>query len=253
MSDANTVLAQIKDGEFAYVDLRFTDPRGKWQHLAMDSTVIDEDTFSDGIMFDGSSISGWKVINESDMTLMPDPTSAVEDPFLAQRTLVLFCDVLEPSTGEAYARCPRSVAKRAEAFLAASGVGDTAYFGPEAEFFVFDDVRYNTAPNEMAYSIDEGEGPATRDRIVATLHPDLCIRSVVLECDMVAITPSNELRPVIGRRQQRVLPHRPDVAVEEVADLQHEVVLLGHVVLDTVDRPTSYRRIDARIAGPARC
>jgi glutamine synthetase len=159
MSDANTVLAQIKDGEFAYVDLRFTDPRGKWQHLAMDATVVDEDTFDDGIMFDGSSISGWKAINESDMTLMPDPASAVEDPFFAQRTLVLFCDVLEPSTGEAYARCPRSAAKRAEAFLAASGIGDTAYFGPEAEFFVFDDVRYNTSANEMAYTIDEGEGP----------------------------------------------------------------------------------------------
>jgi glutamine synthetase len=164
MSDANTVLEQIKEDEIAFVDLRFTDPRGKWQHLAMDATVIDEDSFADGIMFDGSSIAGWKVINESDMTLMPDPASAVLDPFLAQPTLVLFCDVLEPTTGEAYGRCPRSVARRAEAYLAASGVGDTAYFGPEAEFFVFDDVRFATSANEMKYSIDEGEGPYNTNR-----------------------------------------------------------------------------------------
>jgi len=159
MSDAKTIAQRIKDEDIAFVDLRFTDPRGKWQHLAMDATVFDEDMMSEGVMFDGSSIAGWKAINESDMTLMPDLATAVTDPFLAQPTMVLFCDVLEPSTGEAYSRCPRSAAQRAETYLKASGVGDTAYFGPEAEFFVFDDVRYQVSQNHTFYQLDESEGP----------------------------------------------------------------------------------------------
>jgi glutamine synthetase len=164
MSDAKTVLQKIKDEDIAYVDLRFTDPRGKWQHLAMDATVVDEDMFTDGIMFDGSSIAGWKAINESDMTLMPDFANVTVDPFLAQPTLVMFCDVLEPSTGEPYDRCPRSTAKRAETFLKSSGVGDTAYFGPEAEFFVFDDVRFDTHSHNTFYQLDEIEAPINRGR-----------------------------------------------------------------------------------------
>ncbi len=159
MSDANSVLSQIKEQEVKFIDLRFTDPRGKWQHLAMDAEVIDEDSFSDGLMFDGSSIAGWKVINDSDMTLMPDPATAVMDPFSAQSSLILFCDVLEPMTHEDYSRCPRSAARRAEAYLESSGVGDTAYFGPEAEFFIFDDVRFDVSMNHTFYKIDESEGP----------------------------------------------------------------------------------------------
>ena len=159
MTDANTILKRIADEDIAFVDVRFTDPRGKWQHLAMDAKVIDENTFTDGIMFDGSSIAGWKAINESDMTLMPDPTSATMDPFLAQPTMVLFCDVLEPSTMEGYSRCPRCTAKRAEAFLGSTGIGDTAYFGPEAEFFVFDDVKYEVSQNRTGYALDDSEGP----------------------------------------------------------------------------------------------
>ncbi len=159
MSDANSVLSQIKEQDVKFIDLRFTGPRGKWQHLAIDAMVVDEDTFSDGIMFDGSSIAGWKAINESDMTLMPDPATAVMDPFSAQSSLVLFCDVLEPSTHEAYARCPRSAARRAEAYLQSSGAGDTAYFGPEAEFFVFDDVRFDVSMHNTFYKIDDSEGP----------------------------------------------------------------------------------------------
>ncbi len=158
MSDANSVLSQIKEQEVKFIDLRFTDPRGKWQHLAMDAEVIDEDSFSDGIMFDGSSIAGWKVINDSDMTLMPDPATAVMDPFSAQSSLILFCDVLEPMTHEDYSLCPRSAARRAEAYLESSGVGDTAYFGPEAEFFIFDDVRFDVSMNHTFYKIDDSEG-----------------------------------------------------------------------------------------------
>ncbi len=159
MSDTKTVLDMIKENNVEFVDFRFTDPRGKWQHTAQHVSTIDEDLLTEGIMFDGSSIAGWKAINESDMILMPDLSSAVMDPFTAQPQLILFCDVLEPSTGEPYARDPRGTAKLALAYLAASGVGDAAYFGPEAEFFVFDDVRFETSMNRSFYEVDSVEGP----------------------------------------------------------------------------------------------
>ena len=113
MSDSKTVLEMIDAHDVQYVDLRFTDPRGKWQHTAQHVSTINDDFFENGIMFDGSSIAGWKAINESDMTLMPDCSTAVMDPFTAQPQLIIFCDVHEPSTGQAYGRCPRSVAKKA--------------------------------------------------------------------------------------------------------------------------------------------
>ncbi|RJF87482.1 type I glutamate--ammonia ligase [Oleomonas cavernae] len=164
MSDAKTVLQLIKDKGIKYVSLRFTDFKGKWQHLAMDESVVDEDLFTDGTMFDGSSIAGWKPINESDMILMPDPATAVIDPFCAQPTLVIFCDILEPATGEGYSRDPRSVAKRAEAYVSYTGLGDTVYIGPEAEFFVFDDVKWKVAMNKVSYEIDDIEGPYNTDK-----------------------------------------------------------------------------------------
>ena len=156
---ADAILKKIKDEKIPFVDLRFTDPKGKWQHVTFDQSMVDDDLFSDGTMFDGSSISGWKAINESDMVLMPDTATAVMDPFFAQPTLTLFCDVLEPSTGQPYGRDPRTTAKAAEAYLASAGVGDTAYFGPEAEFFVFDDVRWSTDQNNTGYAVDSTEGP----------------------------------------------------------------------------------------------
>ena len=135
-----TILSRIKDEEIDWVDLRFTDPKGKWQHLTMASGVVDEDNLTDGFMFDGSSIAGWKAINESDMILKPDLDAAYVDPFSATPMMVLFCNVVEPSTGELYSRDPRSTASRAEAYLKASGIGDTVFVCPEAEFFMFDDV-----------------------------------------------------------------------------------------------------------------
>jgi len=153
------VMKLIKDNEVKYVDLRFTDSRGKWHHVAQEIGTMDEAAFADGIMFDGSSIAGWKGINESDMILMPDTASAVMDPFSAQPSLIIVCDVIEPSTGQGYSRDPRSVAKRAEAYLKSSGIGDTAYIGPEAEFFVFDDVRYEVSMNTGFYKLDSEEGP----------------------------------------------------------------------------------------------
>ena len=163
MADGKTVTKKIKDDEIKFVDLRFTDPRGKMQHVTMDSKVMDEDAFSEGIMFDGSSIAGWKVINESDMKLMPDPESAVLDPFFAQSTLAIFCDVLEPLTNEPYERDPRSIAGKAQNYLKQTGVGDVAVFGPEAEFFVFDDVRFAAEPFNCTYKIDSMELPANTD------------------------------------------------------------------------------------------
>ena len=157
--DAKQVLAMIKEKDVKFVDFRFTDPRGKWQHTARMASATDEGTFEDGVMFDGSSIAGWKAINESDMILMPDPSTAVLDPFSAQTTLIVSCDVVEPSTGQLYARCPRSTAKRAEAFMKSSGIGDTAVFGPELEFFVFDDVRYDVQMQGSFYSISSNESP----------------------------------------------------------------------------------------------
>jgi glutamine synthetase len=163
MKTARDVLKSIKDNDVKYVDFRFTDPRGKWQHVTFDVSMIEEDTFSEGVMFDGSSIAGWKAINESDMCLMPDPTSAVLDPFFAAPTLSIVCDVLEPTTGEPYGRDPRGIAKKAEAFAASTGIGDAAYFGPEAEFFVFDDVRFSADPYNTGFVLDSIELPTNSD------------------------------------------------------------------------------------------
>jgi len=160
MSDAiSKVFDLIKENDVKYLDLRFTDPRGKLQHTAQHVSTLEEEMFTDGVMFDGSSIAGWKAINESDMTLMPDASTAQMDPFAAQPTLTVFCDVHEPSTGQAYNRDPRSIAKAAERYMASAGIGDTAYFGPEAEFFVFDDVRFEVNMNRVFYEVDSEEGP----------------------------------------------------------------------------------------------
>ncbi|MGE6697469.1 type I glutamate--ammonia ligase [Hyphomonas sp. NPDC076900] len=161
---ADDLLKMMKDQDVQYVDLRFTDPRGKLQHVTFHKDMVDDSFFEDGQMFDGSSIAGWKAINESDMLLKPDATGAFIDPFFQQTTLVVFCDVLDPISGQAYNRDPRTTAKKAEAYLAASGLGDTAFFGPEAEFFIFDDVRWSTDPHKTGYSFDSTELPANTGR-----------------------------------------------------------------------------------------
>jgi glutamine synthetase len=148
----------IKEKDVKYVDFRFTDPRGKWQHTAQHVSTVDEAMLTEGIMFDGSSIAGWKSINESDMILMPDCSTAVMDPFTAQPQMIIFCDIIEPATGQLYDRDPRSIAKRAEAHVKATGIGDTVYFGPEAEFFIFDDVRFGSGINHSFYYLESDEG-----------------------------------------------------------------------------------------------
>jgi len=163
MAAAN-VTKLIKDNNVEFVDLRFADMRGLQHHVTFPSTAVDDSLFEEGKMFDGSSISGWKGINDSDMVLMPDADSAVLDPFTALPTLILSCDVLEPSTMQAYTRCPRSVAKRAEAYLKSSGVADTAYFGPEPEFFIFDSVRWRNEMQGASFEIDSEEAAWSSNR-----------------------------------------------------------------------------------------
>ncbi|MAU66736.1 type I glutamate--ammonia ligase [Hyphomonas sp.] len=156
---AENLMKIMKDEDVQYVDLRFTDPRGKMQHVSFHKDMVDADFFVDGQMFDGSSVAGWKSINESDMLLKPDTSSAIIDPFFQQTTLAVMCDILDPITGQAYNRDPRMTAKKAEAYVKQSGVGDTVFFGPEAEFFVFDDVRWSVEPHSTGYSFDSTELP----------------------------------------------------------------------------------------------
>ena len=151
------VVKFIKEKEIKYCDLRFTDSRGKEQHISIPTRMVDEDFFVDGKMFDGSSIAGWKGINESDMILLPDAATAVLDPFTADPTLIMVCDILDPATMQAYGRDPRGVAKRAEAYLKASGIADQAFFGPEPEFFIFDSVRWNNEMGNTFFEVDSEE------------------------------------------------------------------------------------------------
>ena len=153
------VMNMVKENEIKFVDFRFTDTRGKEQHVSVPVSAFDEDKFTSGHAFDGSSIAGWKGIEASDMLLMPDPATANIDPFYEEPTLFLTCDVLEPGDGKPYERDPRSLAKRAEAYLKGSGVGDAAFFGPEPEFFIFDQVRWNVDMSGCFVKIDSEEAP----------------------------------------------------------------------------------------------
>ncbi len=159
------VLNMIKEYDVKYVDFRFTDTRGKEQHVSVPSSTVDEGLFEDGKMFDGSSIAGWKGIEASDMILMPDADSAVIDPFFNDTTLILRCDIIEPSDMQGYERDPRSVAKRAEAYLKSTGIADTAFFGPEPEFFVFDDVRWGSDMSGSFCKIDSDEAGWNSEKV----------------------------------------------------------------------------------------
>src|SRR3569832_1080098 len=161
---AADVTQLIKDNKVEYVDLRFADMLGKQHHVTFPARAVDDAFFEEGKMFDGSSIAGWKVINDSDMVLMPDADSALLDPFSAVPTVIVTCDVLEPSTMQAYTRCPRSVARRAEAYLKSSGVADAAYFGPEPEFFIFDSVRWRNEMQGASFEIDSEEAAWSSNR-----------------------------------------------------------------------------------------
>ena len=152
------VLEYAKKNNIGLVDLRFTDWPGQWQHCSYPISEFSESTFEDGMGFDGSSIRGWQAINESDMLMIPDPETAFIDPFFAHPTLVMICDIVDPITRKSYSRDPRWIARKAEKYLKSTGFGDTVYFGPEAEFFIFSDARFSTGPDHGFYSIDSPEG-----------------------------------------------------------------------------------------------
>ena len=162
---ASDVLSKINEYGVKFVDFRFTDTKGKEQHVSVPASQLEEDTFTEGKMFDGSSVAGWKGINESDMILMPKPETAVLDPFTDEPTINITCNVVEPATGEGYERDPRSIAERAEAYLKATGIADTAYFGPENEFFVFDDVKWSTEMGHCSYQIESEEAAWSSSKI----------------------------------------------------------------------------------------
>ncbi|MDE3058673.1 MAG: type I glutamate--ammonia ligase [Bacteroidota bacterium] len=154
----DNVFKIIKDNDVKMIDFKFMDFPGQWQHFTVPVYELSRDSFEDGFGFDGSSIRGWKSIHESDMLIMPDPKTVLVDPFITIPTISLVCDVYEPLTKEKYERCPRSIAQKAEAYLRQTGIADTAYFGPEAEFFIFDDVRFDSNERESYYHVDSVEG-----------------------------------------------------------------------------------------------
>jgi len=162
---SSKLLNMLKEKEVKFIDLRFTDTRGKEQHVSMPASTIDDDFFTEGKMFDGSSIAGWKGIQESDMVLMPEAETAVMDPFADENTLIIRCDILEPSTMQGYERDPRSLAKRAEAYLKSTGIADTAFFGPEPEFFILDDVRWGADMSGAFYKVDSEEADWNSERV----------------------------------------------------------------------------------------
>lgn len=158
MTTPQEILRLIQDENIQMIDLKFIDLPGTWQHLTLHKDQIDESSFTDGVAFDGSSIRGWKAINESDMSMVLDPNTAWIDPFMQEPTLSLICSIKEPRTGEPYSRCPRVIAQKAIDYLVSTGIGDTAFFGPEAEFFIFDDVRFDQTQHSGYYYVDSVEG-----------------------------------------------------------------------------------------------
>ncbi|MCW0199023.1 type I glutamate--ammonia ligase [Sphingopyxis sp.] len=241
------IIARIKDNDIEWVDLRFTDPKGKWQHLTMCAGVIDEDALEDGLMFDGSSIEGWKAINESDMILMPDLDAVYDDPFSATPMLVIFCDIVEPSTGEGYARDPRTTAKRAEAYVASTGIGDTVYVGPEAEFFMFDDVRFETGYNKSGFEIDDIELPTNTGRSYEGGNLAHRPRAKGGYFPVAPVDSAVDIRAeMVSTMLELGLPC--DKHHHEVAAAQHELGLTFGTLTQTADRMQIYKYVVHQVA-----
>ena len=241
MTTANDILKQIKDNDIKFVDLRFTDPKGKLQHVTMDIGLVDEEMFVDGVMFDGSSIAGWKAINESDMVLLPDAATAAIDPFYAQTTLAIFCDILEPS-GEAYARDPRGTAKMAEAYLKSTGIGDTVVFGPEAEFFIFDDVKFSTSAYKTGFELDSIELPTNTDTDYETGNLGHRVRT---KGGYFPVNPIDSAQDLRG--EMLTLMAEMGVVVEkhhhEVASAQHELGIKFATLTTVADHLQLYKYV----------
>ena len=247
MTTASDILKKIKDENIKYVDLRFTDPRGKLQHVTMDQTAIEEDTFEEGIMFDGSSIAGWKAINESDMVLMPDVASAYVDPFFGAATLAINCDILEPLTYQPYNRDPRTTAKKAEAFVKSSGLGDSVYFGPEPEFFLFDDVRFSNTTYKVGYEVDSTELPSNNDTRYEAGNTG---HHVGLKKGYFPVPPLDSAQDIRG--EMLAAMGAMGVPIEkhhhEVASAQHELGIKFAPIIAAADNVQIYKYVIQQVA-----
>jgi glutamine synthetase len=241
------IMKRIKDEEIEWVDLRFTDPKGKWQHLSMCAGVMDEDSLTDGLMFDGSSIAGWKAINESDMILKPDLDAVYVDPFSATPMMIIFCDIVEPSTGELYARDPRSTAKRAEAYVKASGAGDTVYVGPEAEFFMFDDVKFENGYHTSSFKIDDIELPTNTGTHYEGGNLGHRPRAKGGYFPVAPVDSAQDIRAeMVSTMLEMGLPC--DKHHHEVAAAQHELGLTFGTLTETADRMQIYKYVVHMVA-----
>ncbi|MFQ6548785.1 type I glutamate--ammonia ligase [Aestuariibius sp. 2305UL40-4] len=241
------VLKTIKDEEVDYVDIRFTDPRGKLQHVTVMSDQVDEDFLEEGFMFDGSSIAGWKSIDQSDMKLMPDTDSAYMDPFYAEKTLCVHCSVVEPDTGEAYDRDPRSTAAKAEAYLKSSGIGDTAYFGPEAEFFLFDNVKFSVSMQKVSYEVDalDGAWNSDTDYEMGNMGHRPGVKGGYFP--VAPVDDGQDIRSEMLSTMKR-MGMKVDKHHHEVASCQHELGLIFDSLLTQADELQKYKYVIHNVA-----
>ena len=244
---SQALLSKIADVGIEYVDIRFTDPRGKLQHVTVCSDQVDQDFLDEGFMFDGSSIAGWKSIEESDMKLMPDVESAYVDPFYAEKTICIHCTVVEPDTGESYARDPRGCAQRAEAYLISSGIGDVAYMGPEAEFFLFDDVRFENKINKVSYEVDavDASWNTDSDYEVGNMGHRPGIKGGYFPVNPIddAQDIRSEMLSTMKRMGMKVDKHH-----HEVASCQHELGLIFGSLTHQADELQKYKYVIHNVA-----
>jgi glutamine synthetase len=245
MSD--NVMQLIKEHDVQFVEFRFTDPRGKWHHTAYHVSQINAGTFEDGVMFDGSSIAGWKSINESDMILMPQPDTVFLDPFTAQPTIVLFCDVIEPSSGQPYGRDPRSTAKRAEAYLQYTGIGDQAFFGPELEFFIFDDVRFQVSGTAAFHELESVEFPSNSGKVYEGGNYGHRPLTKGGYFPVAPVDSCGDLRAEMMTVLQQV-GLVPQIHHHEVAPAQHELGFEFSTLVSTADNVQKYKYVVHNVA-----
>ncbi|MCT4609782.1 MAG: type I glutamate--ammonia ligase [Pelagimonas sp.] len=244
---AQDLLAKIKDEDVAYVDIRFTDVRGKLQHVTVDVDLVDEDFLEVGFMFDGSSIAGWKSIENSDMKLMPDTASAYVDPFYAEKTICIHCSIVEPDTGESYERDPRGTAQKAEAYLKSSGIGDAAFMGPEAEFFLFDDVRFENKINKVSYEVDATDGSWNTDTEyeMGNMGHRPGVKGGYFPVN--PIDEAQDLRSEMLSTMKR-LGMKVDKHHHEVASCQHELGLIFDSLTKQADELQKYKYVIHNVA-----
>ena len=244
---SNTLLDMIKDEAADYVDVRFTDPRGKLQHVTLCSDQVDEDFIAEGFMFDGSSIEGWKSIEASDMKLMLDVESAYVDPFYAEKTVCVHCSVVEPDTGEAYDRDPRGTAQKAEAYLKSTGIGDVAYMGPEAEFFLFDDVRYSNSINKVSFEVDATDASWNTDTEYEMGNMG---HRPALKGGYFPVNPIDESHDLRGEMLSTMkrLGMKVDKHHHEVASCQHELGLIFDSLTKQADELQKFKYIIHNVA-----